>query len=100
MGKWLTIALAVTLSIEPTVYHVTFPASDQNYSVVVIITSDTNSRPYVQFDEVPIDGDQTSANVLRHPLPHGGYHITAQLMQWTEAGLIAVDSADAIILVE
>lgn len=95
--------VTMSLSIQPTVYHVEFQPSRDNSSIVLVIASDTNSKPYYQFNSVPLwpDDGLSSVDIPRHKLPHGGYHITAFLMQWPEGTKdeIAVDSADAIILV-
>lgn len=91
----------LSLSVEPSVYHIGFPPDPDNSAVVLVISSNTNAKPYYQFDEVLIlEMDATSVDIPRHALPHGGYHITAMLMKWVDGMEVAVDSADTIILVD
>lgn len=89
----------MALLIYPQWFKVTFEPSPDNYSIVVVITSDTNGKPYFQYDETPIlSDDQSSIQVPRHALPRGGYHIVAYLMRWVDNQLTLVDGTDTIIL--
>lgn len=102
VGMVLLRLLAFTLSVEPNVYHFEFPAARDNSSIILVIMSDTNQTPYFAFQSVPILADeQTSLDIPRHYLPHGGYHLVATLMQWHEGDKAEtpVDWADTIILV-
>lgn len=90
----------MALLIYPLRFHVSFEPSSANYSIIMVITSDTNQRPYYEYDEIPIlDDDISSIDITRHSLPHGGYHISAQLMRWVDGQVILVDSTDTLILV-
>lgn len=95
-GLWVGMALVI----YPLMFHVAFEPSPDNYAIVLVITSDTNQTPYFQYDEVPIlTDDQASLDIPRHHLPHGGYHITTQLMRWVDNELVLVDAADTLIVV-
>lgn len=102
-GMALVQAMTMSLTITPTNYHVEFPANPDNSSIVLVIQSDTNSKPYYQYNSVPLWPEDafSSMDIPRHALPHGGYHITAILMQWPEGSKdeAAVDSVDTIIVV-
>lgn len=96
----LKMLLAFSLTVEPQSYHVEFPPDPNNVAIVLVISSDTNQKPYYQWDEVPIEDElQSSVDIPRHSLPHGGYHIQAMLMKLVDGKETFVDSADVAIKV-
>lgn len=93
-------SLGIVLTITSAFYKVDFEASPDNYAIVLVISADTNSKAYYAYQEYPIlTDDAHSLDIPRHALPHGGYHILAQLMQWRDGEEVAVDYSDSIILV-
>jgi hypothetical protein len=90
----------VVLSVEPLVYRIEFPPANENYSVLLMISSDTNSKPYYQYQEVPIEGDdQTYVEIPRHSLPHGGYVLQAAITQWQDGKVVPVAWSDPPLII-
>lgn len=95
---WLTWMTVITLSIEPSIYHVTFTPNPANAEVRLVIFSDTNQQPYQAIHSVQVDEDQSVVDFPRHYLPRGSYVVSAQVMRWDGCELWPADISDSVIV--
>ena len=78
-------ASEIVLMLTPLAFHVEFPPSTENYSIVTIINSNDSSHPFFKYDESPIaSDDDSSIDIPRHHLPAGNYTIEAGLLRWVD----------------
>ena len=89
----MALLLAVTLSIDPATYTVTFTPHPENAEVHIVIEGNPSVNPYLVHDAFPIEGDDSRLVVPRRKLPRGSYSIWAGLYRWVGCELTPVDGS-------
>ena len=100
--KWLMVALAVVLTVDPANFTVIFSPSPANDGIAITVESNTNSQHYFSSSYYPIlEDDQDSIVIPRYVRlpPRNSYVIRAYVMQLDENGQsYPVESSPSVVI--
>lgn len=97
---WICLLLII-LSIEPSIYLVSFDAGADE--IHLVIRDGSNTTPYLNIQSVDVDQADHTVSIPRHPLPAGGsYIIYAEAYVWmgcpSKCDLVWLGNSNTVII--